>query len=236
MTPPPPISSALGAKGAVPFGDIAWPKLVADFDDVVVPSQLHAAAELDSIYQHERIGAFRVADLLRRLHRRTAACASSAARRRRRFIFFLEQRQRRRSARGPSRRRQQRRASSSHCTGSQAAAVIVNVNFHYQFVALMMALAQYYRDQVIGEAIRGGRRWSSCRSHAGDGTAPRDRPPLCARPVELTAPSWRSPRKPESTSSSFSALFQMPHILSCSMPTTKWTRSIGAELRSRRRP
>ncbi|MCZ7659411.1 MAG: hypothetical protein M5U07_16815 [Xanthobacteraceae bacterium] len=59
----------LGGKGAVPFGEIAWPKLVADFDDAVVPSQLHAAAELYFIYQHERMGAFRVAEILRRLFR-----------------------------------------------------------------------------------------------------------------------------------------------------------------------
>ena len=35
----------LGPKGAVPFGEIAWPKLVADFDAAVIPSQLHAAGE-----------------------------------------------------------------------------------------------------------------------------------------------------------------------------------------------
>jgi hypothetical protein len=35
------------------------------------------------------------------------------------------------------------------------AGAIVNVNFHYQFVALMSALAQYFRDITIGEVIRG---------------------------------------------------------------------------------
>ena len=52
-----------------PFGDIAYPNLVADFDEAVVPSQLHAAAELYFIYQHERMGVFRVAEVLRRLFR-----------------------------------------------------------------------------------------------------------------------------------------------------------------------
>ena len=69
----------LGAKGAVPFGDIAWPKLVADFDDAVVPSQLHAAAELYFIYQHERMGVFR-SPISCAASIATGACASSAAR------------------------------------------------------------------------------------------------------------------------------------------------------------
>src|SRR5947209_3594877 len=56
-----------GPKGAVGFGDIAWPNLAADFDDAIIPSQLHAAAELYFIYQHERMGAFRVAEILKRL-------------------------------------------------------------------------------------------------------------------------------------------------------------------------
>src|SRR3954453_3620884 len=41
----------LGKDGAVPFGDIAYPNLVADFDESVVPSQLHASAELYFIWQ-----------------------------------------------------------------------------------------------------------------------------------------------------------------------------------------
>ena len=45
-----------------PFGDIPYPHLVADFDEAVVPSQLHAAAELYYIYQHEQMGVFRVAE------------------------------------------------------------------------------------------------------------------------------------------------------------------------------
>ena len=36
------------------------------------------------------------------------------------------------------------------------AGAIINVNFHYQLVALMSALAQYFRDLTIGEVIRGG--------------------------------------------------------------------------------
>src|SRR5262245_38410030 len=59
----------LGAKGPAPFNELAWPNLVADFDDAVVPSQLHAAAELYYIYQHERMGVFRATEMLKRLYR-----------------------------------------------------------------------------------------------------------------------------------------------------------------------
>ena len=42
----------------------------ADFDESVIPSQLHAAAELYYIYQHERMKVFQVVDVLRRLFQR----------------------------------------------------------------------------------------------------------------------------------------------------------------------
>src|SRR4051794_8452343 len=53
-----------GGKGAVPFEDMAYPYLKPDFDDSVVPSQLHAAAELYFIYQYERSKVFQVVDVL----------------------------------------------------------------------------------------------------------------------------------------------------------------------------
>src|SRR6185436_2233648 len=142
----------LGAKGAVPFGDIAWPKLVADFDDAVVPSQLHAAAELYFVYQHERMGVFRVADILRRLYRdgRMRIQRGPGAR----GLYLLEKWQPLRY--GPKDRLVAYMRAFSYGKAPRPAGAIVNVNFHYQFVALMTALAQYYRDQVIGEVIRGG--------------------------------------------------------------------------------
>src|SRR5262245_23544742 len=57
----------LGARGAVPFDDISTPRLLPDFDDAVIQSQLHAAAELYYIYQHERMKVFQVVGVLMRL-------------------------------------------------------------------------------------------------------------------------------------------------------------------------
>ena len=48
-----------GSKGAVPFGEIAWPRLPADFDAAISPSQLHAVAELYFICQNEKAGVSR---------------------------------------------------------------------------------------------------------------------------------------------------------------------------------
>ena len=44
-----------GGKGVQPFGELPYAHLVPDFDESVIPSQLHAAAELYYIYQHERM-------------------------------------------------------------------------------------------------------------------------------------------------------------------------------------
>lgn len=35
------------------------------------------------------------------------------------------------------------------------AGAVINKNFHYQLVALMSSLAQFFRDQTVGEVIRG---------------------------------------------------------------------------------
>ena len=150
--PPSPISSASATKGAVPFGEIAWPNLVADFDDAVVPSQLHAAAELYFIYQHERMGVFRVAEVLRRLYRdgRMRIQRGPGAR----GLYLLEKWQPLRY--GPRDRLVAYMRVFNYGKAPRPAGAIINVNFHYQLVALMTALAQYFRDLTIGEVIRGG--------------------------------------------------------------------------------
>ncbi len=56
-----------GEKGVVPFSELPFPYIAPDFDEAVIPSQLHAAAELYYVYQHERMRIFEVVDVLRRL-------------------------------------------------------------------------------------------------------------------------------------------------------------------------
>lgn len=143
-----------GPKGAVPFGDIAWPRLAADFDDAVIPSQLHAAAELYFIYQHECMRVFQVAEVLKRLFRegRMRIQRGPGAR----ALYTLEKQQ-------PLRYSAKDRLVAykrvfNYGRGPRPPGAIVNINFHYQLVALMSSLAQYFRDLTIGEVIRGSQK------------------------------------------------------------------------------
>ena len=49
-----------GGEGVLPFDDLPYPHLTSDFDEAIIPSQLHAAADLYYIYQHERMRVFEV--------------------------------------------------------------------------------------------------------------------------------------------------------------------------------
>jgi hypothetical protein len=142
----------LGPKGPVPFGNIAWPRLVADFDAAIIPSQLHAAGELYYICQHERMGVFRVADVLRRLFRegRVRIQRGPGAR----GLYLLDKWQPLRYGRKDRLIAYMR--TFNYGKAPRPAGAIVNVNFHYQFVALMSSLAQYFRDLTISDVIRGG--------------------------------------------------------------------------------
>ncbi len=141
-----------GGKGPVEFENLPYPYIQPDFDDSVVPSQLHAAAELYYIYQHERMKVFQVVDVLRRL-----------------FVLGKMRIQRGPGARGlyllekwkPLRyslrdRMIAYRRAFNYGTAPVPAGAVVNLNFHRQLVGFMVALAQYFRDLMIGEVIRGG--------------------------------------------------------------------------------
>ena len=142
----------LGKDGAQPsFDQVPYPSLVADFDEAVIPSQLHAASDLYFIYQHERMGVFKVAEVLKRLFRdgRMRIQRGPGAR----GLYLLDKWQ-------PLRYSPRDRAIAymrvfNYGRAPRPAGAIVNQNFHYQFVALMTALAQYFRDITIGEVIRG---------------------------------------------------------------------------------
>jgi hypothetical protein len=141
-----------GGKGPVVFEEMAYPYVRPDFDDSVVPSQLHAAAELYFIYQYERSKVFQVVDVLLRLfhHGRMRIQRGPGAR----GLYLLEKWQ---PLRYTARHREvaYRRAFNYGLNRAPAGAV-VNRNFHRQLVGFMVSLAQYFRDLMIGEVIRGG--------------------------------------------------------------------------------
>jgi hypothetical protein len=141
-----------GGKGTPPFGELSYPFIRPDFDEAVVPSQLHAAAELYYIYQHERMKVFEVVSVLRRLFQlgRMRIQRGPGAR----GLYLLEKwRPLRYSLRD---RMIAYRRAFNYGTAPAPAGAIVNANFHRQLVAFMSALGQYFRDLLIGEVIRGG--------------------------------------------------------------------------------
>jgi hypothetical protein len=140
-----------GGKGVQPFSELPYPHLRPDFDDAVIPSQLHAAAELYYIYQHERMQIFEAARVLRRLFElgRIKIQRGPGAR----GIYLLEKWE---PLRYPRRARMVAyRRAFNYGQAPAPAGAVVNRNFHFQFVAFNSALAQYFRDLTIGEVIRG---------------------------------------------------------------------------------
>ncbi len=141
-----------GGKGAVPFENISYPYIQPDFDDSIVPSQLHAAAELYYIYQHERMKVFQVVQVLQRLFRegRMRIQRGPGAR----ALYLLDKWK-------PLRYSQRDRMIAyrrafNYGRAQAPTGAITNVNFHRQFVGFMVAVSQYFRDLLIGEVIRGG--------------------------------------------------------------------------------
>ena len=141
-----------GGKGPVVFEDLPYPYIKPDFDESVVPSQLHAAAELYFIYQHERIKVFQVIEVLLRLFRlgKMRIQRGPGAR----GLYLVEKWK-------PLRYTQRDRMIAyrrafNYGTAQAPAGAIVNRNFHRQLVGFMVAVAQFFRDLSIGEVIRGG--------------------------------------------------------------------------------
>jgi hypothetical protein len=141
-----------GGKGPVVFEDLPYPYIKPDFDESVVPSQLHAAAELYFIYQHERIKVFQVIEVLLRLFRlgKMRIQRGPGAR----GLYLVEKWK-------PLRYTQRDRMIAyrrafNYGTAQAPAGAIVNRNFHRQLVGFMVAVAQFFRDLLIGEVIRGG--------------------------------------------------------------------------------
>jgi hypothetical protein len=117
-----------------------------------IPSQLHAAAELYYIYQHERMKVFQVIQVLQRLFRegRMRIQRGPGAR----GLYLLDKwKPLRYTIRD---RMMAYRRAFNYGNAQPPSGAIVNRNFHRQLVGFMVAVAQYFRDLLIGEVIRGG--------------------------------------------------------------------------------
>lgn len=141
-----------GSKGPVEFENLSYPYIQPDFDDSIVPSQLHAAAELYYIYQHERMKVFQVLDVLlhlfhqgrMRIQRGPGARALYLAEKWKPIRYTIRDRM------------MAYRRAFNYGRARASSGGIINRNFHRQLVGFMVAVAQYFRDLLIGEVIRGG--------------------------------------------------------------------------------
>lgn len=133
------------------FEELGYPLLRNDFDESIIPSQLHAAAELYYIYQMEKMKIFQVVNVLRRMFQlgQMRIQRGPGAR----GLYILEKWRPIRYSRHD--RMIAYRRAFNYGTVPAPAGAVVNRNFHFQIVALMSALAQYFRDLTIGLVIRG---------------------------------------------------------------------------------
>src|SRR5262245_20018359 len=141
----------LGSKGGIPFENLSYPRIEPDFADSVIQSQLHASADLYYIYQHERMKVFQVLGALLRLFHdgRIRIQRGPGAR----ALYLVEKHYPLRYK--PRDRMLAYRRVFNYGTIAAPAGAEVYTNFHRQFVAFNAALAQYFRDLLIGEVIRG---------------------------------------------------------------------------------
>src|SRR5262245_8924823 len=141
----------LNPEGPLPFDELSVPRIELDFDSAVVQSQLHASAELYYIYQHERMKVFQVVGVLLRLFHegRIRVQRGPAARALSRSANHHPLRYK------PRDRMLAYRRVFNYGTQASPAGAAIYRNFHRQFVAFNAALAQYFRDLLIGEVIRG---------------------------------------------------------------------------------
>lgn len=141
-----------GGQGPVEFENLPYPYISPDFDDSVIPSQLHAAAELYYIYQHERMKVFKVLNVLLDLFRlgKMRIQRGPGAR----ALYLIEKWK---PLRYDVRARMiAYRRAFYYGPNKAPAGAIMNKNFHRQLVGFMVAVAQYFRDLQVSEVIRGG--------------------------------------------------------------------------------
>jgi hypothetical protein len=140
-----------GAGPLKPFDALDMPSLRNDFDESVIQPQLNASAQLYYIYQMERMRLFQVVDVLRRLFQNGQIRIQRGPGAR--GLYILEKwtpiRYTRRDRMIAYRR------AFNYGTVPIPGGAVVNRNFHFQLVAFMSALSQYFTDLTIGQVIRG---------------------------------------------------------------------------------
>ncbi|MGY1607690.1 MULTISPECIES: hypothetical protein [unclassified Geodermatophilus] len=140
----------LGPEAARQFGQTRIPQGVEHYDETVTSERIIAIGDLYYIYQHERVGVFRVVRKLRELFRNGAVRLSSGP-----GAYGLYQFDRREVLRGT---RYERAAAYRRAFGygvrTPQGDARPNREFHPLFTLFNRHVAQYWRDKRISDVIR----------------------------------------------------------------------------------
>jgi hypothetical protein len=153
--PPPPDKGlaeliGIGPEAATQFGKTRLPPGVKPYDETVTSERLIAVSDLYYIYQHEKIGVFRVMQKLQELFRAGAVRLSAGS-----GAYALYQFDRREVLRYTRRdrlsayRRVLGYGSTPVPTGSRA-----NSDFHHMFGHFINQVTLFWRDKRISDVIR----------------------------------------------------------------------------------
>jgi len=153
--PPPPDKglaqlAGIGDEAATDFGQTRIPQGVQPYDETVTSERILAVADLYYIFQHEKIGVFRVMRKLQELFKAGAVQLSSGP-----GAFALYQFDRREVLRYTQRDRQ---IAYRRAFGYGSAPVLpngrANSDFHHLFTHFVNQVTLYWRDKRISDVIR----------------------------------------------------------------------------------
>ena len=154
QAPPPDLGTAqlagIGPQAAVDFGETRVPFEVVPYDETVNSERINAVADIYYLYQHERIGVFRVVQKLQELFRAGAVMLSAG-----RGAYGLYKFDRRQVLRYTQRDRLAAyRRVLGYGTGPVPRGSRANTNFHRLFAHFNREVALYFRDKRISEVMR----------------------------------------------------------------------------------
>lgn len=140
----------IGAEAAGNLEATRLPQGVEDYDETVASGRILAIADLYYLYQHERIGVFRVMQKLQELFRAGTVRLSSGE-----GAYGLYRFDRRRILRYTKKERfQTYRRALGYTTTAPMRGAKPNTQFHGQFTQFIGTVAEYWRDKRISDVIR----------------------------------------------------------------------------------
>jgi len=154
-TPPPPDKGlaalvGIGPEAAADFKLTRLPNGVEPYDETVNSERINAIGDLYYIYQHEKIGVFRVMDKLQQVFRAGALRLSSGP-----GAYGLYQFDRREVLRYTARDRLSAyRRAFGYARGAAASGQRSNTEFHGLFGHFVNQVALYWRDKRISDVMR----------------------------------------------------------------------------------